>query len=125
LRFHVAGDGGELPGRAEFGGQAVEHAGVGAAGVGAGRPRRGQERAGRLGEGDGAAPDRGHGRARLLPCHAASAVPLVMYRITCASRAAAAGSDRLLARGRVALMYRITAHYPVAVPGAARGDLAV
>src|SRR5271166_2805177 len=111
----VAGHGGELPARAELGGQAVEHAGVGAARVGAGRSRRGQERVGRLGEGDGAAPDRGHRRALLLPCHAASAVPLVMYRITCASRAGAAGSDRLLARGCAVLMYRITAHYPKAL----------
>ena len=87
-----------MPARAELGGQAVEHAGVGAARVGAGHPRRGQERVGRLGEGDGAAPDPGHAGARLLPCHAASAMPLVMYRITCASRAVAAYRDRLLAR---------------------------
>jgi hypothetical protein len=102
---------------AELGSQAVEHSGVGAARVGAGCPRRGQERVGCPGEGDGAAPDRGHGRARPLACHAASAVPLVMYRITCASRAGAAGPGRLPSRGRAALVYRITAHYPVAVPG--------
>jgi hypothetical protein len=119
----VAGHGGEPPVRAELGGQAVEHAGVGAAGVGAVRSRRGEERVGRFGDGDGAAPDRGHGRARPLPCHAASVMPLVMYRITCASRAVAVGRDRLPAQGRAALMYRITAHYPVTVPGPARCGL--
>ena len=43
----------------------------------------------------------------------------VMYRITCVSRAGAAILDRLLTWGRASLMYRITGHYPMAVPGRA------
>src|SRR5258707_1142033 len=90
----VAGEGGGLAVRVERGGQAVELPGVGAARVGADCPRRGQDPVDRLGDGDGTAPDRGHSHARPLSCYAASAMPLVMYRITCMSRAVTVNTDR-------------------------------
>jgi hypothetical protein len=42
-------------------------------------------------------------------------LPLLLHRITRASRASAARPQPLLTRGRVILMYRITAHYPMSV----------